>query len=97
MMFETSVHAQLFNVLLGDFLSELRAFKGQPIPLGLRAAPSNARPSDLTFLFYLRQVSSDPKLGHDVAALHACTEAWLSIHHPEASRRIGDARRPTSE
>lgn len=80
MMFETAGHAQLFNILLGDFLSELRVFKGQPIPLGLRAAPANARPSDLTFLYYLRQVCAEPKLGSDVAELQKVTEdfgAWL--------------------
>jgi hypothetical protein len=38
-MFETRAHAQLFNILLGDFLSELRVFRGEPIPLGLKAAP----------------------------------------------------------
>ena len=31
--FETSQHSRLFIVLLGDFLSQLRAFRGQPIPL----------------------------------------------------------------
>ena len=80
MMFETSGHAKLFNILLGDFLSELRAFKGRPIPLGLRPAPSGARPSDLTFLYYLRQVCSDPRLGQDTADLNARTQAfstWL--------------------
>jgi hypothetical protein len=43
MMFETSQHNRLFIILLGDFLSQLRVFKGQPIPLGLSPAPSNAR------------------------------------------------------
>jgi hypothetical protein len=43
-LFETSQHSRLFTILLGDFLSQLRAFKGSPIPLGLRAAPSGARP-----------------------------------------------------
>ena len=49
LMFQTSQSSQLFVILLGDFLSQLRGFRG-PIPLGLKAAPSNARPSDLTFL-----------------------------------------------
>ena len=80
MMFETSGHAQSFNILLCDFLSELRAFKGEPIPLGLKAAPSNARPTDLTFLFYLRQVCADPRLGSDTSAFSTCVETfadWL--------------------
>jgi hypothetical protein len=80
MMFETSGHAQLFNILLGDFLSELRAFKRQPIPFGLPPAPANARPSDLTFLFYLRQVCANPRLGRDSSSLSTCVENfadWL--------------------
>lgn len=80
LIFQTSGHARLFIILLGDFLSEIRAFKGEPIPLGLKPAPSNARPSDLTFLFHLRQVCSDPKLGVDTTGLSASVEAfagWL--------------------
>jgi hypothetical protein len=80
LMFETRQHSRLFAILLGDFLSEIRAFKGDPIPLGLKPAPNNARPSDLTFLFHLRQVCADPKLGTDTAALSAAIETfgdWL--------------------
>lgn len=78
LMFQTSGHARLFVVLLGDFLSEIRAFKGEPIPLGLKPAPSNALPSDLTFLFHLRQVCVDPQLGADTAALSAAVEAYAT-------------------
>ena len=80
MMFQTSQHSRLFIILLGDFLSQLRAFKGQPIPLGLRSPPSNARPSDLTFLYYLRQVCANSQLGPQVSDLQNCIEAfadWL--------------------
>jgi hypothetical protein len=80
LMFESSQHSRLFIVLLGDFLSEVRAFKGDPVPLGLRAAPTNARPSDLTFIFHLRQVCADPKLGANATCLSAEIEAfadWL--------------------
>jgi hypothetical protein len=79
-MFETSQHARLFNILLGDFLSDLKAFKQKPPPFGLRPAPSNARASDRTFLYHLRQVCSDPRLGSDVGALNDAVEAfgtWL--------------------
>lgn len=76
--FTTHGHAELFNIRLGDFLAQLRAFKGQHIPLGLAAAPSHASPTDLTFLFYLRQVIANPKLGNDVAGLLAATEAFAS-------------------
>jgi hypothetical protein len=80
LMFETRQHSRLFITLLGDFLSDIRAFKGDPVPLGLKSAPSNARPSDLTFIFHLRQVCADPKLGADVTNLSAVIEAfadWL--------------------
>jgi hypothetical protein len=80
LMFATSAHSRLFAILLGDFLSEIRAFKGDPVPLGLKQAPSNARPSDLTFLFHLRQVCAEPKLGADTTALSAAVNAfadWL--------------------
>jgi len=78
--FQTSGHARLFIILLSDFLSDIRAFRGEPIPLGLKPAPSNARPSDLTFLFHLRQVCTYPKLGADTASLSAAVEVfagWL--------------------
>jgi hypothetical protein len=78
MMFKTSAHARLFNILLGDFLSELRAFKGESIPLGLKSAPSGARISDLTFLYYLRQVCADPRLGSDIAGLSEISEGFAT-------------------
>jgi len=80
LMFETSQHHRLFTILLGDFLSDIRAFKGDPIPLGLKTVPSNARPSDRTFLFHLRQVCADPKLGRFTNELSTLIEAfadWL--------------------
>lgn len=80
MMFETSQHRRLFIILLGDFLSQLRAFKGEAVPLGLNAAPSNARPSDLTFLYYLRQVCAKPHFAPEAQALSTHVEsfsAWL--------------------
>jgi hypothetical protein len=80
LVFETHQHSRLFIILLGDFLSEIRAFKGDPVPLGLKRAPSNARPSDLTFLFHLRQICADPKLGTKTTALSQAVEVfadWL--------------------
>ncbi|TBG52607.1 hypothetical protein [Rhizobium leguminosarum] len=80
MMFETSVHARLFIILLADFLSEVRAFKGDEIPLGLKASPSGARASDLTFLFHVRQVGANPQLGSDARPLAKVVEEfsrWL--------------------
>jgi hypothetical protein len=68
-MFETGQHRRLFVILLADFLSEVRAFKGGHVPFGLKAAPSNARPCDLTFIFHLRQVCADPKLDADATGI----------------------------
>jgi hypothetical protein len=78
LIFHTSAHARLFVILLGDFLSEIRAFKGELTPLGLKPAPSNARPSDLTFLFHLRQVCADPKRGADAGGLSATVEVFAT-------------------
>ena len=80
LLFETRHHARLFIILLGDFLSQVRAFKQKSIPLGLKEAPSNARPSDLTFIFHLRQVCGEPKLGMDATGLGERIETfadWL--------------------
>lgn len=78
--FETGEHLRLFNILLGDFLSQVQAFKGNSVPLGLRAAPSNASPSDLTFIFHLRQVCAGPKFSANASGLSSSIEAfadWL--------------------
>lgn len=80
LMFQTRQCARLFLILLGDFLSDVRAFKGEPPPLGLKPAPSNAALSDLTFLFHLRQVGKNPLLGSNPGPLNAVIEdfgGWL--------------------
>ena len=80
LMFETREHARIFIVLLGDFLSEVRGFKNQPVPLGLNKVPSNARPSDLTFIYHLRRVCESPILGENVGELQEWVESfadWL--------------------
>jgi hypothetical protein len=78
LMFESSQHARLFNILLGDFLSQLSAFKGKSIPLGLSAVPSNAQQSDLTFLFHLRQVCRNPLLNDRASELTQAVEAFAA-------------------
>ena len=93
LMFKTHQHSQLFIILLGDFLSDIRPFRGEPIPLGLKPAPSNARASDLTFLFHLRQVCTDPKLGTDTTALSAAIESfgdWLEGEFTAPSVNLPD-------
>lgn len=80
LMPSTMAHRTLFNIILGDFLSQLKAFRGEPIPLGLRAAPSNASPSNLTYLFYLRQVCDEPSFAGNILPLRKAVEdfaTWL--------------------
>jgi hypothetical protein len=84
LLFQTSQHARLFNILLGDFLSQLTAFNGASVPLGLKPAPSSARPTDLTFLFYLRQVCADPQMGTDTQALGLAVESFADWLESEA-------------
>jgi hypothetical protein len=77
MMFQTHQHSRLFVILLGDFLSGIIPFKRRA-PMGLKASPPRARPSDLTFLYYLRQVYAKPHLGDQVDGLRICTEAFAT-------------------
>jgi len=69
MMFSTSTHMRLFNVLLVDFLSQPQARQGGAIPFDLPKPPTNARQSDLTHLFYLRQICAAPKLGSNASMI----------------------------
>lgn len=80
--FATITHRRFFNVLLVDFLSRPFASRRKPIPFGLPQPPANSRPTDQTYLFYLRQVCSNPQLGHDVSHLGKLVEEfsdWLEI------------------
>jgi hypothetical protein len=80
LVFKDSASARLFVILLGDFLSDIRAFKGDSIPLGLLPAPRGARLSDLTFLFHLRQVAASPQMASGSSGLSVAVEAfgtWL--------------------
>ncbi|MER8368027.1 hypothetical protein [Mesorhizobium sp. M1378] len=80
-MIESSVHQRLFNILLVDFLSKPESRKkGDVMPFGLQSPPSIGRPTDSTYLLYLRQVCAAPQLGKDVSALEKATNAfadWL--------------------
>jgi hypothetical protein len=80
LMFEESTHATLFNILLGDFLSQPQAKANKPLPFNLPAPPSDTTPSNRTYLFYLRQVTANPQLGQDTRELSATVETfgnWL--------------------
>lgn len=78
--FKDREHQKMFVILLGDFLSQVRAHGRQPIPLGLRRVPRDACPADRTFLFHLRQVGTAPQLGANSVELQQQVEAfahWL--------------------
>lgn len=80
LMFEDVEHQKVFVILLRDFLSQVRAYGKQAIPLGLKEVPRDACPSDRTFLFHLRQVCECPQLGADAGNLRDQVELfaeWL--------------------
>lgn len=79
LMFETQVHARLFIILLGDFLSQIGANMAEPVSFDLNRVPSHARPSDLTFLFHLRQVCAKPKFGTDTTPLSQIVESFADF------------------
>ena len=54
---KTRTHARLFNVLLVDFLSRPNASV-----FGLPQPPENAPRSERSYLFYLKEISRNPKL-----------------------------------
>jgi hypothetical protein len=80
LMFNTATHARLFNILLGDFLSQPQRKGKSALPFDLSEPSSQARLTDLTYLFYLRQVCEDSKLGTDANFIRGPLEAlsaWL--------------------
>jgi hypothetical protein len=78
LLFETGEHARLFIILLGDFLSQIGANMKESVPFDLNRVPSNARPSDRTFLFHLRKVCNGPKLGTETLPLSQVVEGFAS-------------------
>jgi hypothetical protein len=69
---------RLFHLLLGDFLSPLMRKGRGGLPFNLPQPPSGARPSDLTFLFYLREIVASPSLNPTADAILQPVEAFAS-------------------
>lgn len=70
-MFSTSTHTRLFNVLLADFLAVPRADRNRKtLPFGLPRPPRGGAPSDDTFLFYLEHICVAPSFPGDAMPLH---------------------------
>ena len=80
LLFSTSENAQLFNILLCDFLSLPQPKAKNSLPFNLPKAPENGRKSDRSHLYYLRMVCNEPRLGSDTKDLLAAVEnfsRWL--------------------
>lgn len=80
LIFKTPSHKRLFNILLGDFLSQPKERKDNSLPFDLPRAPAKGRRSDYTFLFYLRQICEDPQLNSTAEDIRAPLEdfsSWL--------------------
>lgn len=84
MMFSTSTHMRLFNVLLVDFLSQPQARPREAVPFDLPKPPANARRSDLTHLFYLRKICAAPKFGSDASMIAGPLDAFSDWLEAEA-------------
>lgn len=80
LMPRTTDTRRLFHILLGDFLSQLVRKGKRGLPFDLPSPTSNARASDLTFLFYLRHVCDHPKFNLNAEGLRGPVDAfsdWL--------------------
>jgi hypothetical protein len=78
--FRTSSHQRLFNVLLGDFLSQPRKWGGNPMVFDLPNAPHTGPETDRTNLFYIRRICDAPNLGSRPDSLREKVSAfadWL--------------------
>ena len=63
-LFHSFVHAQLFNVLLVDFLSHPQYDrKIQKRPFDLPTVNTSGAPSDRSYLYYLKMICTDPNFG----------------------------------
>ena len=80
LLFSTSENAQLFNILLCDFLSLPHPRRKGSLPFDLPKVPASGRKSDQSHLYYLRRVCNEPHLGSDTKDLLAAVENfsnWL--------------------
>lgn len=80
LMPKTSDSLRLVHLRLGDFLSPLAPNGKNALPFDLPAPPpiSGARPTDRTFLFYLRQIFEQPNLNSNAGAIRQPVEAFAS-------------------
>ena len=77
-MFRTSAHSRLFNILLGDLLSIPNPKKGGLMPFDLPPPPEDGDGSHRTYLHFLKSVCDDPKLAPATAQLSEAVSAFAS-------------------
>ena len=77
-MFRTSAHSRLFNILLGDFLSIPNPKKGGLMPFDLPPPPEGGHGSHRTYLHFLKSVCDDPKLAPATTQLSEAVSAFAS-------------------
>jgi hypothetical protein len=102
LQFNSSSHQRLFNILLGDFLSQPQKRRSGAPPFDLPEPPTKAHPCDLTYLFYLRRICDAPLLNPNTDLIRGplfafadwleadcCTEkVWLSAIDTELDVRV---------
>ncbi|MEM5346074.1 hypothetical protein [Paraburkholderia azotifigens] len=79
-MFKTSNDQRLFNILLGDFLSQPNERANNSSFFNFPKPTNRSRPTDYTFLFYLRKICRQPLLGRSSDAIQVPLMAlsdWL--------------------
>lgn len=78
LMFSNANDRRLFNILLGDFLSQPNEKGDKKSYLNLMQPPKAGTPTDYTFLFYLRQMCAAPHLGTQVEHIAKPLNAFSS-------------------
>lgn len=78
LLFQSRTHAELFIILLTDFLSPIQLSKSNETAFALESVPNYARGVDHTFIFNLRQVCQSPSLGGDITNLSKKVEEFAS-------------------
>ncbi len=77
LMFETGTHMRLFNILLGDFLSIPQRRRSNALPFDLPEPPSGSHETNLTFLFYMREICKSPTLNTNATAILKPVDAFI--------------------
>ena len=91
--FQSTTHAELFIILMTDFLSPIQQSKSNKIIQELGRLPDNARGANRTFIYHLRQVCLNPQLGKDATELSDKVEefaSWLETSMMSRGVNLGE-------